>query len=51
MHPKRTAGGWRELNGSAAGHCAAGRYEAAVPLFEQVVAGCAAGSARTTRTP
>lgn len=33
----------RELNVLAAGHCAAGRYEAAVPLFEQVVAGCAAG--------
>ena len=33
----------RELNVLAAGHCAAGRYEAAVPLFEQVVAGCTAG--------
>ena len=33
----------RELNVLAAGHCAAGRYEAAVPLFEQVVAGCADG--------
>jgi hypothetical protein len=32
-----------ELNELAVAHCTDGRYEAALRLFEQVVAGCAAG--------